>query len=354
MDILICPEGQVNNIYNQNIQCGAKNVSDAMIAYGAYASLFVPIYLMDPSNYTTPLNLQFQNFYLPLDKYLFKEYDFVLQTLQVQSDFGWLIEDLNMIEVINLKSNNLKYSYLYETDRSYYEYYLANFTFYGNKQIKRYLRSYEKIQTLAAQVGGLLKIFTTIISFVVQFFNKAFLDFSLIKVMKKFNRESVIEGTNKISVLASSPNFNSSINKLNLKENNKIVKGNNININNESISNKEVQNSQILQLSKLESKLVYLSRIDDYISKNSLVGISGNQISHKEEDASFNKYFISKLKPFCRKDKVLSTETKALYDILDIENVLSKLLEVDWFNSIFFGKDKELFFYNNKNMKRNK
>ena len=90
----------------------------------------------------------------------------------INSDEGWLLESRKEISKISYKLISTDYSLIsnYQNDDKNKNIY-GSVNFYLNKNYVKYIRKYEKIQTLAANVGGILKIFTFLLAILNQFYS---------------------------------------------------------------------------------------------------------------------------------------------------------------------------------------
>ena len=173
IDYALCFEGEFNP-YN-GLPCNPTNITDKLLSSYAYVSFYIQDLFVDPSNYEHPISKAIFNFYHLVDKHLLKttELYFILTT--VQSDYGWILE--NMKEVTEIKFNskisdyNIKEGFNIGEKKGL----MGNCFLYMRKTLEKYNRTYTKIQTLAANVGGILKTFTFLMSLVIQTYN--FYDF---------------------------------------------------------------------------------------------------------------------------------------------------------------------------------
>lgn len=154
-----------------------------------YFSIFLPNAYIDPSNYTNPIYNSIKNFFYKLDKGLYKSMTFNFQDVLVVSDIGWLIESIDKKSTITVSEvridNSLKgTSFGGDINNRI----LGTTVFYKQKVIKHYIRIYQKLQTLAANIGGMLKIYSVFISFFIQFYNKMNLIYNLSKILMKIKQ----------------------------------------------------------------------------------------------------------------------------------------------------------------------
>ena len=165
----LCPEGSTNP-YN-GLPCNSANVTDSFLAKNTYVTFYIQDLVVDPSNYENPIKKTIFNYYFLLDNYLFKKNYLYLVLTMVESDFGWILEDLNQITEIRFESRvtdiNLREGYKIGN----LKYNLGKSLIYLKKTLEKYTRKYTKIQTLVANVGGILKALTFLLGMVIQTYN---------------------------------------------------------------------------------------------------------------------------------------------------------------------------------------
>ena len=131
---------------------------------------------MNPTDPDNPFIEYIQTFYYNIDPYQYKLVEMFYQTLTISSDFGWLLQDFDY-----------KYDYQFShyrmdsriIDRNVDTNLSTIFIFFGRKRVI-YERSYIKLQEIAANVGGMLKIMTTIFAFMINYVNKKVMNINII------------------------------------------------------------------------------------------------------------------------------------------------------------------------------
>lgn len=163
-NVYICLEGEVNN--NNNEACEKQEYTDELLnTYnGVYFSHFFQSSIITPSNYTDGIGYSINNEYFLLSKDMKKTYYYYFSLTRMNSDYGWILKTEHEDTVLGYTRKNYDFNLRTDSD-------IATVYYYTTKDSDLYKREYVKIQTLAANVGGILKIFVLIGSFIVSFYN---------------------------------------------------------------------------------------------------------------------------------------------------------------------------------------
>lgn len=186
----ICNEGEINP-YSKK-PCNKKEISDKYMKDLLYVSfLFQDLYI-DPSNFDKPILKTVFNYYHILDALLTKSSYIYFADNIVESDIGWILKE-------NVYSSEFKfYDWRVDVltrlpdDKGVLPTGLGMAKIYIHKKIEKYTRLYVKIQTLAANVGGILKSFTFFATLIVQTINQFKLDYEMTscnQILKCFKEE---------------------------------------------------------------------------------------------------------------------------------------------------------------------
>lgn len=149
-----------------------------------YLSMYMQKYYYNPSDYDVPLKFNIQNDYIMLDPNIkkVKRYFFALTTSD--SNYGWLLDSSIKESVLNVDRIEDDINLKREDDSSY-----GNILFYFDKKYILYTRNYQKLQTLAANVGGVMKFFVVIGAFIVKKYSLFYLLDDLSLALTKNNEE---------------------------------------------------------------------------------------------------------------------------------------------------------------------
>jgi hypothetical protein len=128
--------------------------------------------IIDPSNYKEGLSPNLQTQRMSLDNNLLKSERYQYIESSMKTDYGWLIKDEKVIKRLGMVSKETRYSYYPSLIKGDFRGGMIGhcaFTFLQSQE--NYQRIYPKIQTLAAQVGGILTVFLQIGYIVVGTYN---------------------------------------------------------------------------------------------------------------------------------------------------------------------------------------
>jgi len=161
-----CKNKTNNNNNNKNeIICQPKSYIDGVLA-GTFFTLAHSDLTIDPTNYTNPNQKYSGDSYTTVSNKFFREMHHYLNVIDFQTDKGWLIEDTK-------KETFLKLDYIKEmTDFRKADNFLS-YTIKLSTKIETYSRSFAKVQNVAADSGGFLKIISIICMVASHFYNKA-------------------------------------------------------------------------------------------------------------------------------------------------------------------------------------
>lgn len=153
-----------------------------------YMSTYMLNYNIDPNDYTQPLKYGFKNHYFLIDNSILKNYRFNIMQILVNTDYGWLFQAMNNEGALSLDSVEFDVnSNVRQNTR------LANASFYFGKRFSSYLRIYTKIQVLAANVGGVMKLLFLIGSLLVRKYSLFYLNKEIITKSKGLNGEKQVK-----------------------------------------------------------------------------------------------------------------------------------------------------------------
>lgn len=187
----ICPENGINP--NNKNSCKSFNETVKLLSKKLYVAFFLQDLYIDPSNYTTPITQTYKKFYQLLDKLLIKRTYFYFSNVIVNSNYGWLLDDIKTesgFRIQSIREDNNSMETLFGSKPA------TNFgasVFYLEKKQEKYTRNYVKLQTVGANVGGILKTITLLMAIFIQTYNRLSADFEILKEIQKFNFSSIIK-----------------------------------------------------------------------------------------------------------------------------------------------------------------
>lgn len=161
-EVNVCSEGKTNL---DNEPCANQALTDNMMDVElVYFSHYIQSSLVSPSNYTNGVGYNLQNEYFLLSKEIHKTFYYYFSLTKMNSDYGWMLQSDDYQKVLGYSKKIYDFN-IRSIDT------IASILYYTNRDIDLYKREYQKVQTLAANVGGILKIFVTIGTFFVSFYN---------------------------------------------------------------------------------------------------------------------------------------------------------------------------------------
>ena len=336
---LKCKEGSTNK---KGIACASEKETQALISNLLYVSVYIPNILIDPSEYTNPFTLTLINLYSMLDLNIVKNTYLKFIEIQMFSDIGWLIQDIKEHKEISYYQTTTDYSL--QSSLAYDEYYsnyYSSVTLYMVKNIKKYTRVYTKIQNLAAEVGGILKLFTSIMSILIHFYNNSYFEFELIKVLNNYLTTTKESPSNSIKINKSNYDKANNVSNLSNLNQSSFLNINKSNINTKdksSLKNAEEINVRLVQI---ENRLMVIKRIHDELNKKH------TSLDRKSEIAqSLKHYILSKICIYSKSDLKNNTNRMKnhIKEYLDIESIMINVVKQKRFNRVFFDNEESNFY----------
>ena len=142
-----------------NSNCKSPDEINNMLI-GGFFGIQSADYIINPSNYDNPSQMFVRHYFVPTTPSLVKQYYRYLKTSYLESDKGWITND-----VINTAYTQ------FDSDQNFFDVYAsADFTqdptprqivyveMEKSNYQTNYIRTYEKIQTVLAQLGGFINI----------------------------------------------------------------------------------------------------------------------------------------------------------------------------------------------------
>lgn len=164
LEINDVPNNNGNKILPKAVICKPKSLIDEMLA-GTFFSLAHTDLTLDPSNYTHPNQIYAGDSYTTVSNKFFKEMHHYLKIINLETDKGWLITDIH-------RNQYLQLDYIKEmTDFRKAENFLS-YTIKLSTRIETYSRSYLKVQNVAANAGGFLKMISIVCLILSYYYNK--------------------------------------------------------------------------------------------------------------------------------------------------------------------------------------
>lgn len=173
IDVHRCLEGSKNPYTGE--ACSPNELSLQKIYDKYFYSSLIQSVLVNPSNYENPLNSDYVTKYKMLNYGFMKRDIVIIKEWMVNTDYGWIFETNKTHSMLGLDSiENDILNLDPETGTLQFE-----TRIYFDKKQNSYFREYVKIQKLAAEVGGILKLFIAAAYFITEYFNGFYLNYAL-------------------------------------------------------------------------------------------------------------------------------------------------------------------------------
>ena len=174
----------VNSTKN-NFTCKSRDEIDYYINGGYLSILFMDIGL-NPSNFSNPIIHTLQDLYTTVDKQIFRDFILNFQIDEIQTDTGLIGENIN------------KEKYLQFLSKEQFFYFRSEEEYYSGKQIGAIQimlsdlvhiqrRSYKKLQETFSNIGGYMKLLSTMFTLISLIKNKLNLELKIMNELFFFN-----------------------------------------------------------------------------------------------------------------------------------------------------------------------
>lgn len=162
LNVIPCREGRTNPL------TGTKCLPDSekpTINWN-YVSIFTQYNILDTTNYKPVIKPVIKNEYFTLDDRLKKINYLFFKEIEVISDYGWILENKIAERSLGISSSYIDvFSNLEFLTGSKLRQYYSHTILYGRRERDIITRYYDRIQTLTAEVGGIIKFIMIIFLF---------------------------------------------------------------------------------------------------------------------------------------------------------------------------------------------
>lgn len=180
-----------NSFNRKGEMCKSSNTTLQMLNEQIQLSLAIQYVSYSTSNYENPFKTYLNNNFIILDPNLFKSITYYFKEFRVLSDYGWILTDSK--EVFGLGLSDISLDVISQNVLTPpYDNLYSRVTFNFMKEISNNKREYPKIQNLAAQVGGILKIFLMAGSLMVNYYNANTLELQLLNSLSLYNNKLIL------------------------------------------------------------------------------------------------------------------------------------------------------------------
>lgn len=186
-----CEEGTIN-MFNKK-KCAEEKITKSYLKAKSWYSIMIQRSVFEPSNYTDPITEDLSyNFYI-LNEYLLKGYKVYLELSEVFSDIGWIFETKSYDSSIGISNITPDYSYRDKSNKDTNNV-MSIININMKKERTHYKRIYQKIQNLAANIGGILKVFSIIAGTMVNIINSSRFEYNFSNEL--LNKKHIIYNLN--------------------------------------------------------------------------------------------------------------------------------------------------------------
>jgi hypothetical protein len=142
-----------------------------------YLSMMIPSVSITPSDYDAPLKTAASNIFFTLSPLLMRTDRYYYQTVQIDQDIGWFTESNRIFTGYSMdkRDTDLQIRTIEDYKDPNKIKTIATAVFVLNNKLQQISVKFSKIQTFAANVGGVLKIMMEVARILFYFFNSSFI-----------------------------------------------------------------------------------------------------------------------------------------------------------------------------------
>jgi hypothetical protein len=190
----------------QNKNCKTEEIINYTIA-NSKLTLTHLSHQINHYNYVTPNELNLEILSAPVSSSLTKKYFYYLQQTIYETDYGYIFQDRKTVNFMTF-DNYIPDTDIGESKSLTGKSYIAQISIRNSKFISYYFRSYTKIQTLLANIGGIIKFVMLISEYFVIYFTHNFFLKNISNLIFEFNEKANQNDSNVGMVLNDSNHFN--------------------------------------------------------------------------------------------------------------------------------------------------
>lgn len=151
-----CKEGEYSSTGKQ---CSSTDHKRKELDGSIYFTVYIQKSIVNPDDYHGGLKSRVKSEQFRLNAHLYNYMELFLSESVMDTDYGWLLTDVSSTRLLGLTSINDNYSYFANLLTNNSAGFIGAFSLNFIPELDKYYRKYPKAQELAAQVGGILKIF---------------------------------------------------------------------------------------------------------------------------------------------------------------------------------------------------
>ncbi|EAR85840.2 hypothetical protein TTHERM_00313220 (macronuclear) [Tetrahymena thermophila SB210] len=374
-DLLVEIEGQFNSDSYQELNfyfykctgqyCRDEKEINALVNNNYIELLFTDVYFV-PENKDNPFVKYSRDLYWVTSQNLPKEVNIFMRNNYVESDFGWVTSD---IKTQIYPSYSYSDNQIVDTSNGFFFHLVIRFE---KEKENLYKRSYDNLFTIMSQIGGFSQILLTIFSFVCLRYSQIHLARSLIN--KSFEFQDVSNKTDQGILISNSTQCQNNIEIIQNQSQNKqmqtlfcppSLKGSSFQLKSPSCDTCSPILAQDLKVSKIDftkqnqhqektQQLCqkYTNNISKQLTDEEIMNDYNKQqeIVQNRSSLNFNIFtymlsFVSRVfQSFKNKKQVIDYGIREIDNILDVEYIIKKLVEIDKLKRIIFNDDQLTLF----------
>jgi hypothetical protein len=183
-----------------------------------YLSMYIPSVSTVPSDYMKPLKPATSNIFFTLSPLLMRTDRYYYQTVEVEQDVGWFSESLKSFTGFSMekRDTDLQIRTVDDYNDTGKIKTIATAVFVLNNKLQKISVNFSKIQTFAANVGGVLKIIMEFFRLLLYFLNSSMIYHDIVNKLSSYESFKNKMGkkpdeASLVSVHITHPKFNTSI-----------------------------------------------------------------------------------------------------------------------------------------------
>lgn len=188
IEIFQCMEGDTDL---NGIPCESDEKKNKILSDKLYFVMYYQTTLIDANNYDEGLKRTIESNYYTLDTVLYKNPYYFFQNITLETDYGWIMKSKKTESYLAFKTKYMDMNSFATLNSGGYKDSLTRAVIYFSKDTQEYFREYVKVQTLAAQVGGIIKMFMIMGSVLVDRYNLFKAKFELGSLIMYDNQEEI-------------------------------------------------------------------------------------------------------------------------------------------------------------------
>jgi hypothetical protein len=325
------------------IICKSNAEIDDIFSQSVFINIINPDYYFDSNSLEDPGQFYSKVFSFPISTSFYKRIYIYYKNIDYITDYGYLFPQLRNQSYYQF--DNFKEDIFFSRNVAFSPETIAEISLTTSQIKDVYYRNYYKVQNLAADVSGILKVIMIVITLVIEFLNVNWIKNQVLNPIFVIGGglEENIEETNKI------------------KKDFKIIQGiTNINYinntNNKNLKSEIVQiHSQNLILNNLNSNI----NINNLQENNNNISNYNKQLQNPSEKQKHSNKFenISKNKVtykhiLCRclfknrvyYNKLIKSSDKIINNFTDIRQIIKKVNEIELMKNIIFNDNQKKIF----------